>query len=48
MITREEVLVERKRWEFEIEMYTLLYLKQVTNKDLLFSTENSLQNSEII
>jgi len=47
-------LPERKGWrerrdpEFKTEMYTLLYLKQVTNKDLLYSTENSVQNSEII
>ena len=27
-------------WEFGIDMYTLLYLKQITNKDLLFSTGN--------
>ena len=25
-------------WEFEIDMYTLLYLKQIANKDLLYST----------
>ena len=47
-------LPERKGWqegrdpEFKTEMCTLLYLKQVTNKDLLYSTENSVQNSEII
>ena len=28
-------------WEFGIELYTLLYLKWITNKDLLYSTENS-------
>ena len=27
--------------EFGIDMYTLLYLKWITNKDLLYSTENS-------
>ena len=26
-----------------MDMYTLLYLKQVTNKDLLYSTGNSAQ-----
>ena len=42
-------LPERKGWrerrdpEFKTEMYTLLYLKQVTNKDLLGSTWNSAQ-----
>ena len=29
--------------EFEIDMYTLLYLKWKTNKDLLFSTWKSAQ-----
>ena len=34
-------------WEFGIDMYTLLYLKQITNKDLLYSIGNSAQNSVI-
>ena len=34
-------------WEFGIDMYTLLYLKQVTNKDLLYSTGNCAQYSVI-
>ena len=29
--------------EFGIDMYTLLYLKRITNKDLLYSSENSAQ-----
>ena len=29
--------------EFEIDMYTLLYLRWITNKDLLHSTGNSAQ-----
>ena len=29
--------------EFGIDMYTLLYLKWVANKDLLYSTGNSAQ-----
>ena len=29
--------------EFGMGMYTLLYLKQITNKDLLDSTENCAQ-----
>ena len=29
--------------EFGIDIYTLLYLKWITNKDLLYSTENSAQ-----
>ena len=29
--------------EFGTEVYTLLYLKQITSKDLLYSTGNSAQ-----
>ena len=29
------------------DMYTLLYLKQITNKDLLYRTRNSVQYSVI-
>ena len=29
--------------EFEIDMYTLLYFKWITNKDLLYNTWNSAQ-----
>ena len=29
--------------EFGIDMYTLLYLKWITNKDLLYNTGNSAQ-----
>ena len=29
--------------EFGMEMFTLLYLKWITNKDLLYSTENSAE-----
>ena len=29
--------------EFGIDMYTLLYLKWISNKDLLYSTGNSAQ-----
>ena len=32
-------------WEFGVNKYTLLYLKQITNKNLLYSTENSAQYS---
>ena len=32
-------------WEFGADTYTLLYLKQTTNKDLLYSTGNSAQYS---
>ena len=30
-------------WEFGNNMYTLLYLKQITNKDLQYSIRNSVQ-----
>ena len=31
--------------EFGIDMDTLLYLKQITNEDLLYSTGNSVINT---
>ena len=34
---------ERIDWEFGMDMYTLLYLKWITNKDLLCSSRNSAQ-----
>ena len=34
--------------EFGINMYTLLYLKWITNKDLLHSTGNSAQCYEAV
>ena len=37
-------LGERIVREFGIDMYTLLYLKWITNKDLLYSTWNSVQH----
>ena len=30
-------------WEIGIDIYTLLYIKQITNKDLLYSTGNCTQ-----
>ena len=30
-------------WEIGIDIYTLLYTKQITNKDLLYSIGNSTQ-----
>ena len=35
-------------WELGIDTYTLLYLKEITNKDLLYSTGNSAQYSVTI
>ena len=34
-------------WEFGIDIYILLYLKWMTNKDLLYSRGNSTQYSVI-
>ena len=34
---------ERIVRDFEMNMYTLLYFKWITNKDLLYSTGNSAQ-----
>ena len=47
MVTREEGLGGGIDREFGIDMYTLLYLKWKTNKDLLYSTGNSAQYSVI-
>ena len=30
-------------WEYGINRYTLLYIKQINNKDLLYSTGNYIQ-----
>ena len=35
--------MEERVREFGMDMYTLLYLKWITNKDLLYSTWNSAQ-----
>ena len=32
-------------WEIGIDIYTLLYIKQITNKDLLYSAGHSTQYS---
>ena len=32
-------------WEIGIDIYTILYTKQITNKDLLYSTGNYIQYS---
>ena len=47
MVTREEGQGVGIDWEFGIDTYTLLYLKQITNKDLLYSTRDSAQYSLI-
>ena len=32
-------------WEVENDIFTLIYIKQITNKNLLYSTGNSAQYS---
>ena len=45
MVTRGQTVGGGINWETGIDVYTLLYIKQRTNKDLLYSTGNSTQNS---
>ena len=45
MVTRGEGLWGGIVREYGIDMYTLLYLERITNKDLLHSTGNSAQYS---
>ena len=35
-------------WEAGTDIYTLLYTKQISNEDLLYSTRNSTQNSVVV
>ena len=34
-------------WEIEIDIYTLLYIKQIANENLLYSIGNSTQCSVV-
>ena len=43
MVARGDLWEEGIVREFKINMCTVLYLKSITNKDLLYSTENSAQ-----
>ena len=36
------------KWEIGIDIYILLYIKQINNKDLLYSTGNSSQYSAMM
>ena len=47
MVTRGEGCGGGIDWDFRTDMYTLLYLKEITNKDLLYSTGNSARYSVI-
>ena len=37
--------MERIKWEIGTDLYTLLFIRQITDKDLLYSTGNSTQYS---
>ena len=39
--------IQQTAWEFGTDMYTLLHLKQITNKDLLYNTGNAAQYSVV-
>ena len=43
MVARGEGLREGIVREFGMDMYTLLYIKRITNRDTVHSTENSAQ-----
>ena len=47
MVIKRERYGRGVDWEFGIDMYTLLYLKQVTIKDILDSPGNSAQYSVV-
>ena len=47
MVIRRERYGRGVDWEFGIDMYTLLYLKQITIKDILDSSGNSAQYSVV-
>ena len=47
MVTKGERSGGGINWEFGIDIYTLLYLKWITNKDLLYSTRCYAQYSVI-
>ena len=46
MVTKGEVWGQRNQ-ELGINIYILLYIRQITNKDLLYSTGKSAQYSVI-
>ena len=46
MVTKGKV-GQRINWEIGTDIYTLLYMKQVTNKNLLYTTRNFTPYSEV-
>ena len=47
MVTKREMLWGGMNWEVGSGMYTLLFIKLVSNKDLLYSTRECTQYSVI-
>ena len=45
MVNKGEVVGGGINWETGIDTYTLLYVKQIANKNLLYSTGNFIQYS---
>ena len=47
MVTKGEMLRGGINQEFEINIYTLVYIRQIISKDLIYSTGHSAQYSVI-
>jgi len=47
MVTKRETWAEGINQELGINIHTLLFIRLITNKDLLYSTGNSIQYSLI-
>ena len=47
MLTRGKKIGGGIDWEFGVDMYTSLYLKQIANKGLIYSTRSSAPYSVI-
>ena len=47
MVAKGATWGERINWEFGIDIYTLLYIKEITNKGSMYSSGNSAQYSVI-
>ena len=48
MVTNWERSVGGMNWETGTDIYTLLYIKQITSKDLLYNTGSSAQHSDVL
>ena len=45
MVTGDKGLGGEINWEIGIDIYTLLYIKQITNKKIMYNTGKSTQYS---